>query len=452
MVSLCVGVVLVVAPAAGAESTSTVGVTDVDGPITPVIRDHLADTIADAASAEHRALVIRLNTPGGGLDVTREIANLLLDAPIPTIVHVAPSGSDAGSAGTFITYAAHIAAMAPATTIGAATPVDLEGGEVGDKIVENTIAFGLALAEIRDRDATFIEAAIRDGRSVTSTVALEAGAIDVVSPSVEQLLIDVHGRDVVIDDVPVTLDTAGAVIVQMEMTGTRSLLQILANPNLAFIFLSLGTLAILYEISNPGLGLGGVAGVVMLILAMFSLAVLPVNYAGAALLVVALAMFIAELFAPGIGVGAAGGTAALVLGGLFLFQAQTGVGVDLWVLIPTAIVTFGLVVFAGVLVSRTRGRTSRAGSDHLLGRRITVTRIDDGQARARIDGTLWRVQAEEPDVDLQVGDEVEVLGRENLDLHVLPTTLLDERRRAEAEAEAARAEATTTSPAHEETR
>ncbi|MEX0706282.1 MAG: NfeD family protein, partial [Nitriliruptoraceae bacterium] len=273
-----------------------------------------------------------------------------------------------------------------------------------------------------------------------------------VSPSVEQLLIDVHGRDVVIDDVPVTLDTAGAVIVQMEMTGTRSLLQILANPNLAFIFLSLGTLAILYEISNPGLGLGGVAGVVMLILAMFSLAVLPVNYAGAALLVVALAMFIAELFAPGIGVGAAGGTAALVLGGLFLFQAQSGVGVDLWVLIPTALVTFGLVVFAGVLVSRTRGQTSRAASDYLLGRRTTVTRIDDGQARARIDGTLWRVLAEESDVDLRVGDEVEVLRRENLDLHVLPTTLLDERRRAEAEAEAARAEATTTSPPHEETR
>ncbi len=448
-VALCAGVVLVVAPASGAESIGSVGVTEVNGPITPVVRDHLADTIVDATAAGHNALVIRLNTPGGGLDVTREIANLLLDAPIPTIVYVAPAGSDAGSAGTFITYAAHVAAMAPATTIGAATPVDLEGGEVGDKIVENTLAFGLALAEFRDRDATFIEAAIRDGRSVTSTVALEAGAIDVVSPSTEQLLVEVHGREVVVGDTPVTLDTAGAVLVEMEMTGTRSLLQILANPNLAFVFLSLGTLAILYEIANPGLGLGGVAGVVMLILAMFSLAVLPVNYAGAALLVVALAMFIAELFAPGIGVGAAGGTAALVLGGLFLFQAQTGVGVDLWVLIPTAVVTFGLVVFAGVLVNRTRGQTSRAASDYLLGRHTTVAQVLDGQARARIDGILWRVRPAEPDVELRVGDEVEIVRRDNLDLHVLPTTLIEERRRGDTEA--ADAADPTTAPAHEET-
>ncbi|MEX0832171.1 MAG: hypothetical protein WD007_06180, partial [Nitriliruptoraceae bacterium] len=367
----------------------TVGLTAIEGPITPVVRDHLADTIRDAAAASYRALVISLNTPGGGLDVTREIANLLLEAPLPTIVYVSPPGADAGSAGTFVTYAGHIAAMAPATTIGAATPVDLEGGEVGDKIVQNTVAFGQALAEFRDRDEDFIVEAIRDGRSVTSSAALAAGAIDIVSPTVEQLLIDVDGREVIVGDTLVVLNTAGAMIVEMEMTRIRGLLQVLANPNLAFIFLSLGTLAILYEIANPGLGLGGVAGVVMLILAMFSLAVLPVNYAAAALLVVAFAMFIAELFAPGIGVGAAGGTVALVLGGLFLFQTQTGIGVDLWVLIPAALVAFGLVVFAGVLVARTRGTASRAASDYLIGRRAVVERVDGQQARARIDGTTW---------------------------------------------------------------
>lgn len=403
-----------------ADGSRSVGVTTIDGPITPVIRDHLADTLLDAAADGHQALVIRLNTPGGGLDVTREIANVLLDAPIPTIVYVTPPGADAGSAGTFVTYAAHIAAMAPATTIGAATPVDIEGGEVGGKIVENTVAFGQALAEHRERDEAFIVDSIRDGRSVPASAALEAGAIDVISPTLDQLLQDIDGREVVIGDTTVTLHTAGAATVEYEMTGTRGLLQILANPNLAFIFLSLGTLAILYEIANPGLGLGGVAGVVMLILALFSLAVLPVNYAGAALLVVAVAMFVAELFAPGVGVGAAGGTAALVLGGLFLFQAQTGVGVDLWVLIPTALVTFGLVVFAGIMVAKTRGRSSRAASDYLLGRRAVIERVDKSTAYARLDGSMWRVHPHGGAATFSIGDEVEIVSRDNLELYASP--------------------------------
>lgn len=430
------GLLVAQLPAVAQSSTAkAVAWTAVDGPITPVIRDHLGDTLETAAAEGFSALVIRLNTPGGGLDVTREIANLLLDAPLPTVVYVAPSGSDAGSAGTFITYAAHVAAMAPATTIGAATPVDLEGGEVGDKIVENTVAFGQALAEYRDRDEAFVVDAIRTGRSVTATAALEAGAIDVIAPTIEALLEQIDGWTVTVGTEPVQLATATASLVEFEMTGTRSLLQILANPNIAFIFLSLGTLAILYEIANPGLGLGGVAGVVMLILAMFSLAVLPVNYAGAALLLVAMAMFIAELFAPGVGVGAAGGTAALILGGLFLFQAQSGVGVDLWVLIPAAIVSFGLVVFAGIMVAKTRHQQPRAASDYLLGRTIKVERVDDDSAHARVDGILWRIR-HRPAADgsippLHPGDEVIIVRRDNLDI-IVDTTRDDANKPTEA--------------------
>jgi membrane-bound serine protease (ClpP class) len=411
------GLVMVAVPGQ-ASSHGTVAVTVVDGPITPVIRDHLDDAIRRSARSGHEAIVIRLNTPGGGLDVTREIANLLLEAPLPTIVYVSPSGGDAGSAGTFITYAAHIAAMAPATTIGAATPIDLEGGEVGGKIVENTVAFGQALAEFRDRDVDFIVDAIREGRSVTATAALEAGAIDLITPSVERLLVEVDGWEVNIGDSTVVLATAGATTVEVEMTRARALLQVLANPNLAFIFLSLGTLAILYEIANPGLGLGGIAGVVMLILALFALAVLPVNYAGAALLAVAVALYVAELFAPGVGVGAAGGTAALVLGGLFLFQTQTGIGVDLWVLVPTAAVMFGLVVLAGVLVARSRRPRSRAASDYLIGRSTLVERVAGEIAYGRLDGTLWRLRPADPGIVLTPGDRVEVVDRDNLELFV----------------------------------
>jgi membrane-bound serine protease (ClpP class) len=424
LAALVTGLLAVVAgPAASQQeapdATASVVTTTVNGAITPVTADHLADTITEAARQGHEALVVILDTPGGSLDATRRIAQTFLDAPLPVVVYVAPAGADAGSAGTFITYAAHIAAMAPATTIGAATPVDMEGGEVGDKIVQNAAAFAETLAEERGRDVDFAIASVVEGRSVTARTALEEGVVDVVVPDLDALLSAVDGIDVEVREVgTVTLATEGATVVEAEMTGVRSLLAILADPNLAFIFLSLGTLAILYEIANPGLGLGGVVGVICLVLALFALSVLPVNWAGAVLLLVAAIMFVAELFIPGVGVGAAGGTAALLLGGLFLFQDQSGIGVDWWVLVPTALVTFGLCVLAGVLVARTRGRRSTAGSDDLVGRRLTVENVAGGNPRARVSGTFWRVRPVDGQPPLRDGDRVEVVRRDNLDLVV----------------------------------
>jgi membrane-bound serine protease (ClpP class) len=402
-----------------ADPSRSVGTTTVTGAITPVTAEHLEDTAADAARLGHQALIVFLDTPGGSLDATRRIAQTFLDAPLPIVVYVSPSGADAGSAGTFITYAAHLAAMAPATTIGAATPVDMEGGEVGDKIVQNAAAFAETLAEERGRDVDFAISSVVDGRSVTARTALDEGVIDHIATDLDDLLAAIDGTEVEVRGVGgVVLATEGAAVVALEMTGVRSLLAILADPNLAFIFLSLGTLAILYEIANPGLGLGGVVGVICLVLALFALSVLPVNWAGATLILVAAVMFIAELFIPGIGVGAAGGTAALLLGGLFLFQDQSGVGVDWWVLVPTGIVTFGLTALAGVLVARTRGRRSTAGSDDLVGRRLTVENVAAGAPRARVSGTFWRVRPAEGQPSLRDGDRVEVVARENLDLVV----------------------------------
>jgi membrane-bound serine protease (ClpP class) len=403
------------------DAPRSIATTTVTGAITPVTADHLADTAGDAARQGHEALVVLLDTPGGSLSATRDIAQTFLDAPLPIVVYVAPSGADAGSAGTFITYAAHVAAMAPATTIGAATPVDMEGGEVGDKIVQNAAAFAETLAEERGRDVDFAVASVVEGRSVTARTALEEGVIDVVAGDLEALLDAIDGTEVEVRGVgEVTLATAGATVVELEMTGVRSLLAILADPNLAFIFLSLGTLAILYEIANPGLGLGGVVGVICLVLAMFALSVLPVNWAGAVLLLVAAVMFVAELFIPGVGVGAAGGTAALLLGGLFLFQDQSGLGVDWWVLVPTALVTFGLCVLAGVLVARTRGQRSSAGSDDLVDRELVVENVAGGNPRARVSGTFWRVRPAEGVRPLRDGDRVRVVERRNLDLLVVP--------------------------------
>lgn len=408
------------APAAadGRNATPSVAVTTVDGVISPVIDAHLDDAVGQAAADGHEALVVLLDTPGGLVSSMRSIVKRFLDAEVPVIVYVSPTGADAGSAGTFITYAAHIAAMAPATTIGAATPVSLEGGEVDGKIVENAAAFAEAIAEARGRDVEFAIASVRDGRSVTADTALEVGAIDLIVDSLDDLLLAVDGRSVDLGEREVTLRTAGATLVPLELSGAQRLLQLLADPNLAFIFLSLGTLAILYEIANPGLGLGGVVGVASLVLAMFSLSVLPVNYAGAALILLAAGMFIAELFMPGIGVGAAGGTIALLLGGLFLFPAPTGIGVDWWVLAPTVGVMLGLSVLAGVLVARARRPSSQAGSDDVIGRTVIVELTPGGRPRGRIGGTRWRLLPDSDEAPLQAGETVTVARRDNIDLVV----------------------------------
>lgn len=400
----------------------TVALTDVQGTITPVTADHLTDTVARSAAEGHQALVVRLDTPGGLVDSTRVIVREFLEAPLPVVVHVAPQGADAGSAGTFITYAAHVAAMAPTSTIGAATPVGGEGGEDLDaKVIENIAAFAQSIAENRDRDVDFAIAAVREGRSITANEALEVGAIDLVVGSLDDLLAEVDGTEVEVGDgSTVTLETANATVVEVQPGMARQILGFLADPNLAFIFLSLGTLAILYELANPGLGLGGVVGVTSIVLAMFALAVLPVNAAGVVLLVLAAAMFIAELFAPGIGVGAAGGTASLVLGGLFLFPSDSGIGIDLAVLIPVVVVVAAMAILAGRLVARAHQRDVVGPSDQFVGRTVAVEGAAEGRPRARVDGTLWRLVAAEGTGPLRDGEELEIVGRDNLDLIVAP--------------------------------
>lgn len=398
----------------------TVATTTVEGAITPVVADHLTDLVERTAREGHEALLVELDTPGGLVTSMRDIVGAFLNADVPVIVYVSPRGADAGSAGTFITLAAHVAAMAPATTIGAATPVDLEGGEVGDKIVENAVAFAEAIAEERGRDVDFAVSAVREGRSITANEAVDIGAVDLIADGIPQLLDEIDGMTIDVNGDEVTLATAGAETRALEMSGVRRLLQTIADPNLAFIFLSLGTLAIIYEVANPGLGAGGILGAVLLILAFFALSVLPFTYAGIALLVLAGGLFLAELFMPGVGVAAAGGTVALILGGLLLFQEPTGLGVDLWILWPTALVLFGMVILAGWLVARSRGGESVAASDALIGREATIRRPDpEHPPRVVLDGTYWRVRPGDGGTEpLNDGDEVVVVDRDNIDLIV----------------------------------
>lgn len=409
----------IAAPATDADATS-VAVTEVSGTITPVTANHLADAVEKAAAGGHEALVVNLDTPGGLVDSTRKIVQVFLDAPLPIVVHVTPSGADAGSAGTFVTYAAHVAAMSPATTIGAATPIGGQGEDLDAKITENVAAFAEAIAEARDRDVDLAVEAVRDGRSVTAEVALEEGGIDLIAASTDELLDEIDGREVEVRDGTVTLATADAELVDIPVGTARRILGFLADPNLAFVFLSLGTLAIIYEIANPGVGLGGVVGVTSIVLAMFAFAVLPVNAVGIVLLVVAAAMFVVELFAPGIGAGAGGGTAALLLGGLFLFPSDTGLGVDLSVLLPTVVIVGLLTVLVGRFAARSRHAPTVNYVDHLAGRTLVVTGAAEGRPRGRLDGTWWRLRPAPGAGPLRDGDEVAIVDRDNLDLVVAP--------------------------------
>lgn len=405
--------------AAGARAQGpTVLVTTVDGAITPVIADHVEEAVGLAQDEGHAALVVELDTPGGLDTAMRDIVQSFLSSRVPVVVYVAPAGGRAASAGAIITFSAHIAAMAPGTAIGAATPVSLQDSEeVGDKIVNDAAAYAEAIAQLRGRNVEFAIDTVREGRSAAAEEAVEIGAVDLLAESREQLLAAIDGRTVeLVDGARVTLRTTGAEQVSFEMGLFQRILQRLADPNLAFLFLSLGTLAIIYELANPGIGAGGIVGVVLIVLALFSLAVLPVNSAGVLLLALSAALFVAELFVPGIGVFAAGGVVCLLLGGIFLFRGS--VEVDPAVLYPVGILVGGGVILAGRLAWRARRAPVVSGREALMGRPGRVGHTDGTTAQILVDGTWWKARSEGG--PLHEGQRVRVLGIEGLELLVEP--------------------------------
>lgn len=400
---------------AGAQGPTAL-VTQVDGVITPVIADHLREGLTRAEEEGHHVFLIELDTPGG-LDASmRDIIKAFLGADVAVVVHVAPSGARAASAGALITMSAHIAAMAPGTAIGAATPINLEGGEdVERKIIEDAAAYAESVARARERNTEFAEDAVREGRSVAAEEAERIDAVDLLAPNRAALLEAIDEEVVTLaNGNELTLETRDVEIVPYEMGAFRSVLQWLADPNLAFLFMSIGTLAIIYELANPGIGAGAVVGVILILLALFALAVLPVNALGGLLLVLAAIMFVVEIFTPGIGVGAAGGTASLVLGGLFLFRGP--VEVDLEVLIPVAIVVGGATVLAGRLAWRTRRLESTTGASGLLGSVAVVRSASGTSGQAIVKGAWWNLRTKGE--ELREGSTVRVVDVEGLNLVV----------------------------------
>jgi membrane-bound serine protease (ClpP class) len=414
---LVLGMALWLSPVVGAQPQPAVLVTRVDDPITPVIADHLAEMVDRAEEAGHQALVVELDTPGGLDPAMRDIVQAFLAARVPVVVHVSPSGARAASAGALIAWSSHVVAMAPGTTIGAATPVDLEGGEVGDKIVNDAAAYARAVAEERGRNVEVAAEAVTKGRALSDTEAVEENVADFVAGNRRQLLEKLEGRRIVLPGgAEVTLHPGGAAIEEEQLSFFRRLLQALADPNLAFLFMSLGTLGVIYELATPGIGLGGGLGVVLILLSLFSLAVLPIDAVGFLFLALAVVLFVAELFAPGIGVAAALGSVSLVLAGLFLFPGDApGLSLNLAAVLPTVAVVGVAVVLAGRLALRARSAPAPTGPRALVGREVVVARAQGRSGQAMVEGTWWNLRSDAP---IEVGDRVRVRDVEGLDLLV----------------------------------
>lgn len=407
--------------AAAPEPPPRVLVTEVRTTITPVVADHVENALARAADGGFAAYVIELDTPGGLVTSMRDIVEDVLASPVPVLVHVSPHGARAGSAGALITLAAHVAVMAPGTAIGAATPVGLEGAEVSDKVVNDAAAQAEALAQLRGRNVAVAGDMVRDGRSVTFQEALELGVVDAVAPSLSAALDAADGRSTRLgSEQEVVVRTAGAEVVRDDMGPLQQLLQVLADPNIAFLLLTLGTLGLIYELATPGIGVAGGTGAVALLLALFSLSVLPVDAVGLLLLAVAAALFIAELFAPGTAGFAFGGAVVLVLAGTFLFDDAEGVSVDLMTVLPTAVLAALAAVVAGRLVLRTRGTAPIGGPEPLAGETVTMQSVapDGCTGQAFTAGAWWTTRSTGP--RLEPGRAVRVLARDGLELVVEP--------------------------------
>lgn len=316
-----------------------------------------------------------------------------------------------------LAWSAHVVAMAPGTTIGAATPVDLEGGEVGDKIVEDAAAYARAVAEERGRDVDLAASTVTEGRAFSASEAIDADLADLEAADRTELLSSLDGTTVVLaSGEQATIRTAGATVQEYDMTFLRSVLQVLADPNLAFLFLSIGSLGLIYELASPGIGAGGGLGVLLILLGLVSLSVLPVEAAGLLFFVLAAGLFVAELFAPGIGIAAALGALAMVLAAVFTFREDApGVSLSLAAVIPTAAVVGIAVIGAGRLALRARSGSPTTGASALVGQRLVVEHVSEASAQGRLDGSWWTLRGEEP---LAEGDHVQVTAIDGVELVV----------------------------------
>ena len=439
VLAVLAGAAFVVAPLrAPATSSERAIVLEIDGAIGPPIADYLTREIKAAASHDARLVILRMNTPGGLDTSMRQIISAILASPVPVATYVAPNGARAASAGTYIAYASPIAAMAPGTNIGAATPVQLGGGglfpseqksqkdqkdsktgEPADtetrKIVNDAVAYIRSLAAVSGRNADWAADAVRSAASLPAAEALSLHVVDVIADDVADLLRKIDGREVLVAGKPVRLATAGLDVEVHPPDWQTELLMLVTNPNVAFILMLIGVYGLIFEFFSPGAVAPGLIGAISLLLAFYALAFMPINYAGAALVLLGVALMIAEVHIGAFGALGVGGIAAFIIGAVMMFPAQApGFTLSHGVIAVTALGSAALVLLALAAVLRRR-RPVVTGHEALIGAEGETVSWQNGEGRVRVKGEIWLARS---DTALAAGSRVKIVGRDGLVLRV----------------------------------
>ncbi|MDF2176679.1 nodulation protein NfeD [Aliiglaciecola sp. CAU 1673] len=398
-----------------------------------------AEYVISGLDAAHQAqaslVVLRMDTPGGLDQSMRAIIQGILASEIPVVGFVAPKGARAASAGTYILYASHLAAMAPATTLGAATPVQIGGGQPASpsgqdqgkqpasamerKILNDAIAYIQGLAELRQRNKEWAAAAVRDAASLSAQDALEQQVINVVAEDLPALLNQLDGQKVVVHEKPLTLSLAGQQVRLFEASWRHQFLSVLTNPNVAYILMLLGIYGLIFEFSNPGMGGPGIVGGICILLALYAFQVLPVNYAGVAMIALGVGLMIAEAVVPSFGILGIGGAVALVMGSIMLMDTPHPDFQIAYPLIGAVVLASAAFTFLTIgMLIKTRRNPVVSGAEHLLGAEGEVEQLATQGVLARVDGELWEVRCRQP---LAIGDKIKVRSIDGLVLEVEKT-------------------------------
>jgi len=423
---ILIGSLLITSIVAEAQTTDQrINVLTIKGTINPVLTDYIDRGIEKAEEDRATAVIIQMDTPGGLDTAMRDIIQSIVNSRVPVVVYVSPSGARAASAGTYITLSAHVAVMAPNTAIGAATPVAMgEGGEaqmseeMKHKIINDAIAYIRDLAESHGRNAEWAEKAVREGASASSQEALQLHVVDMISPDLATLVTQLDGRQVtMLGGQVITLQTSGASINHFKMNVIENFLYAIADPNIAFLLLSIASLGIMIEIFNPGLIFPGVVGAISGILAFYSLGQLPVNIAGVLLIILAFGLFIGEALTATFGLFTIGGVTSLVVGSLILFQGGSPLfRVDPWLIAIVAIVIAAMFAFVVNRVIRAHRKQAGTGREELIGKKAVVKETLDPEGTVFFKGELWAAISEKGQVE--PGEEVIISGVDGLTLQV----------------------------------
>jgi len=443
------GLFLASAQIAGQESDRAEAVMiEVKGPIGPAISDFIQRNIEQAALQGGQAVILKMDTPGGLDSAMRDIIKAILASRIPVVTYVSPSGARAASAGTYILYASHVAVMAPATNLGAATPIPIGPGATPDqgkkkktndekdgeaeqddgssspqaamqrKIVNDAVAYIRSLADLRGRNADWAEKAVRSGESLTAEAALEQNVIDFLADDVDSLVKKLHGRKVKMQSSELVIDTKDWNVVTVEPDWRTKFLAVITNPNVAYLLMLLGVYGLLFELYNPGAVIPGLVGAIALLLALYAFQVLPVNYAGAALILLGIALMVTELVTPTFGAVGVAGVVAFIVGSVILFDTDVeGFQVSM-PLVVTVGAAAGVIFSATIMIALSQRRKPVvSGQEEMIGAVAEALETFESSGRVRTHGEIWNARVQHP---VTAGQKLRIKNVHGLTLEVEP--------------------------------